>query len=108
MRYSVYGRLRRHRTLAAFAFALLTVLAGQDAGHAAGPVVPAAATGGPRISHTTAVGVHNAYDRSRIPRFADALNSGASLVELDVWAIDQRWRVSHEMPRSANNKQLFD
>ncbi|MEE1928648.1 phosphatidylinositol-specific phospholipase C domain-containing protein [Streptomyces sp. TRM 70351] len=57
-------------------------------------------------SATTGVGVHNAYEQAAYPYLADALDSGAALLELDVWtnAFGAGWRVSHETPLwNANN-----
>ncbi|KPC59698.1 phosphatidylinositol-specific phospholipase C domain-containing protein [Streptomyces chattanoogensis] len=54
---------------------------------------------------STSVGVHNAYEKDKYPYFADALDSGAALVELDVWAngLGRSWRVSHSNPLGNNN-----
>lgn len=55
---------------------------------------------------TTAVGVHNAYEQEKYGYFADALDSGAALLELDVWtnSLAKGWRVSHSSPTgNANN-----
>ncbi|MFF4694777.1 phosphatidylinositol-specific phospholipase C domain-containing protein [Streptomyces chattanoogensis] len=54
---------------------------------------------------STSVGVHNAYEKNKYPYFADALDSGAALVELDVWAngLGRSWRVSHSNPLGNNN-----
>jgi hypothetical protein len=70
---------------------------------AAGPVGAGAAT--PKLSGTTAIGVHNAYDKSKYTYFADALDSGASLLEIDIWndSITKRWRVSHSNPLGNDN-----
>ncbi|WP_103502007.1 MULTISPECIES: phosphatidylinositol-specific phospholipase C domain-containing protein [unclassified Streptomyces] len=54
----------------------------------------------------TTVGVHNAYEKSTFPYLADALDSGASLIELDVWTnfFGGGWRVAHDNPfGNANN-----
>lgn len=59
-----------------------------------------------RLSAVTTVGVHNAYEQGTFPYFADALDSGATLLELDVWTdpFTRRWRVSHSnMFGNANN-----
>jgi hypothetical protein len=60
---------------------------------------------GPRQSHTTTVGVHNAYQKVTFPYFADALDSGAGLIELDVWSDSwtRKWRVNHELVGQSNN-----
>ncbi|RKN42214.1 phosphatidylinositol-specific phospholipase C domain-containing protein [Streptomyces hoynatensis] len=57
-------------------------------------------------SAATTVGVHNAYLQDTFPYFADALDSGAGMLELDVWtnAFGSGWRVSHDNPfGNANN-----
>ncbi|MBB5937828.1 phosphatidylinositol-specific phospholipase C domain-containing protein [Streptomyces zagrosensis] len=59
----------------------------------------------PAYSATTSVGVHNAYEKSTYPYFADALDSGAALLELDVWTngFGPGWRVSHGNPLGNDN-----
>ncbi|MFG2124189.1 phosphatidylinositol-specific phospholipase C domain-containing protein [Streptomyces sp. NPDC048710] len=59
----------------------------------------------PRFSETTAIGTHNAYDKAKYTYFAQALDSGASLLELDVYvdSLTKRWRVSHSNPLGNNN-----
>ncbi|MFF7973719.1 Ca2+-dependent phosphoinositide-specific phospholipase C [Streptomyces sp. NPDC007905] len=59
----------------------------------------------PKFSETTAIGTHNAYDKAKYTYFAQALDSGASLLELDVYvdSITHRWRVSHSNPLGDNN-----
>jgi hypothetical protein len=56
-------------------------------------------------SSSTGVGVHNSYDKAAFPYFADALDSGAAMLELDVWtnAFGSSWRVSHDNPLGNNN-----
>ncbi|MER7764884.1 phosphatidylinositol-specific phospholipase C domain-containing protein [Streptomyces sp. NPDC097619] len=94
---------RRPRFRAALTAALgalaLTLLAPAPAGAAD----PGAAD--PAYSATTGVGVHNAYEKSAYPYFADALDSGAALLELDVWTnvFGASWRVSHENPLGNDN-----
>ncbi|QIQ06427.1 phosphatidylinositol-specific phospholipase C domain-containing protein [Streptomyces liangshanensis] len=65
----------------------------------------AADTGRLPYSSTTGVGVHNAYVKTTFPYFADALDSGAGMLELDVWTnvFGASWRVSHDSPVSNNN-----
>ncbi len=57
------------------------------------------------LSHLAVTGVHNAYEQGRYPYFVDALESGAHLVELDVWTdgLSRRWRVSHDNPLGNKN-----
>ncbi|WP_229909616.1 phosphatidylinositol-specific phospholipase C domain-containing protein [Streptomyces flavofungini] len=54
---------------------------------------------------TTGVGVHNAYEKAKYPYFADALDSGAAMLELDVWTnvFGGGWRVSHSNPIGNDN-----
>ncbi|MFF1421478.1 phosphatidylinositol-specific phospholipase C domain-containing protein [Streptomyces sp. NPDC058280] len=56
-------------------------------------------------SSTTGVGVHNAYVKTTFPYFADALDSGAGMLELDVWTnvFGASWRVSHDNPIGNDN-----
>ncbi|MGW0884087.1 phosphatidylinositol-specific phospholipase C domain-containing protein [Streptomyces sp. NPDC002671] len=68
--------------------------------------VPAhARAASPKLSETTAIGTHNAYDKAKYTYFAQALDSGASLLELDVYVdtISHRWRVSHSNPWGNDN-----
>ncbi|PVE13115.1 phosphatidylinositol-specific phospholipase C domain-containing protein [Streptomyces scopuliridis] len=65
----------------------------------------AADTGGLPYPSTTGVGVHNAYEKATFPYFADALDSGAGMLELDVWTnvFGASWRVSHSNPLGNDN-----
>ncbi|MCX4820395.1 Ca2+-dependent phosphoinositide-specific phospholipase C [Streptomyces sp. NBC_01142] len=56
-------------------------------------------------SSTTGVGVHNAYEKTKYRYFADALDSGAGMLEIDVWTnvFGRSWRVSHSNPIGNNN-----
>lgn len=69
------------------------------------PAAAADTTDSLPLSHATTVGVHNAYQRAAFPYLADALDSGAGLIELDVWADSalRRWRVNHEIVGVSNN-----
>ncbi|MEV8021555.1 phosphatidylinositol-specific phospholipase C domain-containing protein [Streptomyces sp. NPDC086554] len=60
---------------------------------------------GSPYSSTTGVGVHNAYEKAKYPYFADALDSGAGMLELDVWTnvFGSGWRVSHSNPVGNDN-----
>ncbi|MEU9156022.1 phosphatidylinositol-specific phospholipase C domain-containing protein [Streptomyces sp. NPDC048417] len=71
-------------------------------------VVPGTAhadTGATKFSGTTAIGTHNAYEKDKYTYWAQALDSGASLLELDVYAdsLSKRWRVSHSNPLGNDN-----
>ncbi|MGW2421883.1 phosphatidylinositol-specific phospholipase C domain-containing protein [Streptomyces sp. NPDC001709] len=83
------------RRLAALAGAAALLVMGPGNAHAAAP----------RFSGTTAIGTHNAYDKAKYTYFAQALDSGASLLELDVYvdSISHRWRVSHSNPLGNDN-----
>ena len=56
-------------------------------------------------SSATWVGVHNAYEKTKYGYFADALDSGAGMLELDVWTnvFGRSWRVSHSNPLGNDN-----
>lgn len=56
-------------------------------------------------SSATWVGVHNAYEKATYSYFADALDSGAGMLELDVWTnvFGRSWRVSHSNPLGNDN-----
>ncbi|MFF3306290.1 phosphatidylinositol-specific phospholipase C domain-containing protein [Streptomyces sp. NPDC002952] len=66
---------------------------------------PPSTAADPAYSSTTWVGVHNAYEKSKYPYFADALDSGAGMLELDVWTnvFGSSWRVSHSNPLGNDN-----
>jgi hypothetical protein len=57
------------------------------------------------LSGTTVAGIHNTYNPSDYPYLAQALDAGASMVELDTWtdAFTNEWKVSHSSPTSNNN-----
>ncbi|MEV7182274.1 hypothetical protein [Kitasatospora sp. NPDC093679] len=77
----------------------LTILDPADHARAAGG--PA---GGLNLAATTTVGVHNTYSRAAYHHLAQALDAGASLVELDTWTGPSgRWTVSHTRPRANDN-----
>lgn len=82
------------------------VAAALGLGLALGPAAPAGAEGG-GLSYigSTGVGVHNAYEKAKYPYFADALDSGAAMLELDVWTnfFGSSWRVSHDNPFGNNS-----
>ncbi|GHI04822.1 hypothetical protein AQI88_39775 [Streptomyces cellostaticus] len=81
----------------------LAALAGAAALLVAIPANARAAS--PKLSETTAIGTHNAYDKAKYTYFAQALDSGASLLELDVYvdSLSHRWRVSHSNPLGNDN-----
>jgi hypothetical protein len=72
----------------------------------ASPLAPAASAADASIAGITGVGVHNAYDQATFPWLVDALNSGASMLEIDVWQNflgNGAYQVSHEPWGPANN-----
>ncbi|NWF26696.1 hypothetical protein HW130_10475 [Streptomyces sp. PKU-EA00015] len=66
---------------------------------------PAVDPGQLPYSAATWVGVHNAYEQAKYPYFADALDSGAGMLEIDAWtnAFGRSWRVSHSNPLGNDN-----
>ena len=67
----------------------------------------AAAVDGGSLSQgdATTVGLHNTYDPSAFPYLAKALDTGTSMIELDVWDdfITKEWKVSHSNPLGNSN-----
>jgi len=58
------------------------------------------------LAGVTGVGIHNTYnDKTDYTYLADALDAGASLIELDTWAnvLNGKWDVSHDNPFASNN-----
>ncbi|MEV0095871.1 phosphatidylinositol-specific phospholipase C domain-containing protein [Streptomyces sp. NPDC050738] len=96
-------RLPRLRTaLVATAVAALVPL-----GLTAGASGTAAASG-PQdlpLSGATTSGLHNTYDPAAFPYLARALDTGTSMIELDVWDdfITKEWKVSHSNPLGNSN-----
>ncbi|MEH0933891.1 phosphatidylinositol-specific phospholipase C domain-containing protein [Micromonospora psammae] len=76
---------------------LAAVLAGQPASAAVEPTV--------RVSATTVVGTHNAYERGTYTYLAQSLDARPGLIELDVWpdVFARQWRVSHSNPVGNDN-----
>ncbi|HET9167920.1 MAG TPA: phosphatidylinositol-specific phospholipase C domain-containing protein [Actinospica sp.] len=58
-----------------------------------------------RLDQAASVGIHNTYDNSSYPYLADALDSGATLIELDAWVnpFTHQWDVSHSNPIGSSN-----
>lgn len=56
-------------------------------------------------AQTTVVGIHNAYNKADFPYLAQALDAGASMIELDAWddIFTREWKVSHDKPTSNDN-----
>ena len=58
------------------------------------------------LAGVTGVGIHNTYnDKTDYTYLADALDAGASLIELDTWAnaLNGKWDVSHSDPLASDN-----
>ncbi|MFJ7204381.1 phosphatidylinositol-specific phospholipase C domain-containing protein [Streptomyces sp. NPDC098789] len=95
----------RNRTAAVVTAALAVVLALTPAAAGAAPAPAAVPGAGLPLAGSTGVGVHNAYEKAKYPYFADALDSGAAMLELDVWTnfFGSSWRVSHSNPIGNDN-----
>ncbi|MFI7273337.1 phosphatidylinositol-specific phospholipase C domain-containing protein [Streptomyces sp. NPDC049879] len=87
-------RPRRSLPTALAAFTVLALPA------LAPPARAATAADAPSYGASTSVGVHNAYLQGTFPYFADALDSGAGMLEIDVWTnfFGSGWRVAHNNP----------
>lgn len=69
------------------------------------PQAFAAGAGTQKLSDATTVGVHNTYTKDAYAHLTDGLDSGTSLVEIDVWdnIFTKTWQVSHENPLGNDN-----
>lgn len=58
-----------------------------------------------RVSATTGVGTHNAYEKATYTYLAQSLDARPGLIELDVWPdiFTRQWRVSHSNPFGNDN-----
>ncbi|MEU4346301.1 phosphatidylinositol-specific phospholipase C domain-containing protein [Streptomyces sp. NPDC023838] len=76
-------------------------------GAGAGTNASAAVTGTDSLplSGATSSGLHNTYDPAAFPYLAQALDTGTSMIELDVWDdfITKEWKVSHSNPLGNSN-----
>ncbi|WP_328314410.1 Ca2+-dependent phosphoinositide-specific phospholipase C [Streptomyces sp. NBC_00442] len=65
----------------------------------------AAGPGSLPLSGATVSGLHNTYDPAAFPHLAQALDTGTSMIELDVWDdfITKEWKVSHSNPLGNSN-----
>lgn len=68
------------------------------------PATPSGADAG-SPARTTVVGIHNTYNRADFSYLAQALDAGASMIELDAWDefFTDEWKVSHTSPTSNDN-----
>ncbi|GBQ02473.1 hypothetical protein SSP531S_39320 [Streptomyces spongiicola] len=96
------GKLSRTAAASVSAAALGVALVPAQAPAVAAPGNEAAA---PAYSSTTSVGVHNAYEKAKYRYFADALDSGAGMLEIDVWTnvFGRSFRVAHDNPVGNDN-----
>lgn len=95
----------RRATARAGRAALLGALAACLALTATGPAASAADTGALPLSGATTSGLHNSYDPASFSYLAQALDTGTSMIELDVWDdfVTQEWKVSHSNPLGNSN-----
>jgi|GEM_PF-788277 hypothetical protein len=91
------GRLRAATLGAALAAFLAFTGGGSPASAADTDTLP--------FSATTGSGLHNTYDPSAFGYLAQALDTGTSMIELDVWddVFTQEWKVSHDNPLGNSN-----
>ncbi|MFF9315805.1 phosphatidylinositol-specific phospholipase C domain-containing protein [Streptomyces sp. NPDC014748] len=70
-----------------------------------GVTASAADTDALPLSGTTTSGLHNSYDPAAFTYLAQALDTGTSMIELDVWDdfFTQEWKVSHSNPTGNSN-----
>lgn len=92
------GRVPRLRAALAGAAAIGLGLALVGAG--GGTSASAAGAESLPLSGATSSGLHNTYDPAAFPYLAQALDTGTSMIELDVWDdfITKEWKVSHSNP----------
>lgn len=99
----LHTRVRnRFRTLTA---AAVTAALAAAVGLTASAPARALDEGSLGLDQATSVGIHNTYDNSSYPYLADALDAGASLIELDAWVnpFTHQWDVSHSDPIGSDN-----
>ena len=93
----------RRRAWLAAAGALALVTLGAGAGQAS---AQSSAVGSASLAGVTGVGIHNTYDdKTDYTYLADALDTGASLIELDTWANCRERRVERKPRRPAGQQQ---
>ncbi|ASO21291.1 hypothetical protein FHR81_002261 [Actinoalloteichus hoggarensis] len=102
---STTARRTTRRRAAALTLAALTAAATTTVSTAASAAAETAPDAPLAFTSSTSVGLHNAYEKSGFPYLADVLDSGAALVELDVWTdeLSGRWRVNHGLFGMSNN-----
>lgn len=84
---------------------LTACLAFTVAGAGGGTAASAADTGTLPLSGATTSGLHNTYDPAAFTYLAQGLDTGTSMIELDVWDdfFTQEWKVSHSSLTSNGN-----
>jgi hypothetical protein len=98
-------RLRRLAGSAAALLAAVVLAASTGSTPAAASTANNPDTNSLGLSHATVVGVHNTYNQAGFPYLADALDAGASMIELDTWVdiFGTHWKVSHSNPFGNGN-----
>ncbi|MGW2783657.1 phosphatidylinositol-specific phospholipase C domain-containing protein [Streptomyces populi] len=96
------------RPLAALRTALVGTLSpflAFGAAGAGGTTASAADTNSLQLSGITTSGIHNTYDPGAFTYLAQGLDTGTSMIELDVWDdfFTQEWKVSHSSLTSNGN-----
>jgi hypothetical protein len=104
MHLSLVRRPRRRGLTAALATAALAAGLGLAA-----PAAQAADLGSTGLASATSVGVHNTYQQSAYPYLAQALDAGATLIELDAWVnpFTKQWDVGHDDPIASDNNCVY-
>lgn len=90
---------RSPRTIAIAAGLIAVALASTSTPAASAAGVAAETT----LGTATFGGLHNTFDKSAFTYFVDGLESGAGMVEIDVWTSLGKWTVSHSNPISSDN-----
>jgi hypothetical protein len=109
---TVTGSMSRRRDFRRPRAALRTALLGMltlclavAAAGAGGATASAVDTNSLQLSGTTTSGIHNTYEPSAFTYLAQGLDTGTSMIELDVWddVFTQEWKVSHDSLTSNSN-----
>lgn len=101
--------LVRRRSRRALTAALAGAALAAGLGLAAPAGAQAADLGSTGFAAATSVGVHNTYQQSAYPYLAQALDAGATLIELDEWVnpFTHQWDVSHDDPIGSDNNCVY-
>ncbi len=95
-----FNRIRRS-AVAGAATALALALTGSVVSCGSAGADPASAS----FADSTGAGLHNSYDSATFPFLAKALDTGTSMIELDVWynIFTRTWNVAHSDAVASNN-----